>query len=113
MWNYVLISYIIHGIVFNLAVCKLGRRRKIQSPYYCVKTCTSYLTQGKDINLAAFKLAREVADEGNALVSISLSEPTSVLKGQPKEVVQPEMRRQLQLFIDENCDIDFVACEVP
>ena len=73
---------------------------------------SDYLLKGKEINLAAYKLAREVADEGNALVSISLNEPTSVLKGEPKEVVQREMRRQIQFFIDENSDIDFVACEV-
>ena len=62
--------------------------------------------------MAAYGIAREVADEGDALVSISLSETTSYKQGKPKEVVQPEFEQQLKFFKDEGCDIDFIVCEV-
>ena len=68
--------------------------------------------QGKEINLAAYQLAREVADEGGALVSVSLTQPMSYMKGADRDQVKAELRDQLQFFVDAQCDIDFVACEV-
>ena len=70
------------------------------------------LLQGREINIAAFRLAREVADEGDALVSISLTETKSYAKGESKDVVQAEFEQQLSFFRDEGCDIDFIVCEV-
>ena len=68
--------------------------------------------QGREINLAAFRLARQVADEGNALVSVSLSEPLSAREDASEEDVKNQLREQIQFFVNEKCDIDFVACEV-
>ena len=43
--------------------------------------------QGREINLAAFRLARQVADEENALVFVSLSEPLSVREDASEEQI--------------------------
>lgn len=66
--------------------------------------------QGKDINKAACELAREVADEGNALVAGGISQTPSYLSGKPKDEVQSEFRKQIQVFLDNN--VDFLICEV-
>ena len=54
--------------------------------------------------MAAYRIAREVANEGEALVSITLSETMSYKAGKGKEVVQPDFEKQLQFFKDEGCD---------
>ena len=80
------------------------------------RTITHYiilnnLFQTGDINRAAYKLAREVADTGDALVSISITETMayrSHRKG--KEEVIKEFRSQLDFFKD--CEVDFLICEV-
>lgn len=64
---------------------------------------------GKDINKAACELAREVADEGNALVAGGISQTPSYLSGKPKDEVQSEFRKQIQVFLDNN--VDFLICE--
>ena len=78
----------------------------------CVHLKAAFFCQGREINVAAYRLAREVADEGDALVSISLTEPMSYRQGAGEEQVKAELRQQLQFFIDEHLQPDFVACEV-
>ncbi|GIX73065.1 betaine--homocysteine S-methyltransferase 1 [Caerostris extrusa] len=64
---------------------------------------------GKDINEAACKLAREVANEGDALVGGGISQTPSYLSGKGKENVQEEFRKQVQVFV--NNKVDFLICE--
>ena len=59
----------------------------------CVHLKAAFFCQGREINVAAYRLARQVADEG-------------------EEQVKTELRQQLQFFIDEHLQPDFVACEV-
>ena len=62
--------------------------------------------------MAAFKLAKQAAEEGDCLVSISITEPMSYRRGASEEVVKGELRQQLTFFVDEDCKPDFVICEV-
>ena len=62
--------------------------------------------------MAAFKLAKQAAEEGDCLVSISITEPMSYRRGASEEEVKGELRQQLRFFVDENCKPDFVICEV-
>lgn len=62
------------------------------------------------INAAACKIAREVANEGGALVAGGLSQCPTYLSGQPKEKVQAEFKVQLDQFVKN--EVDFLICEV-
>ena len=66
----------------------------------------------EDINLAAVAIAREVADEHNALVSVSLCESRNYKQGKGRDDVIADFRKQLKFFVDAGCDIDFIVCEV-
>ena len=85
---------------------------KLSKHFELSKALEQIFLQAREINLAAFKLARQVADEGGCLVSISLNEPTSYQRGESEENVKEELRQQLKFFVDEGCRPDFVACEV-
>ncbi|XP_035214876.1 betaine--homocysteine S-methyltransferase 1-like [Stegodyphus dumicola] len=67
------------------------------------------LFSGNDINEAACKIAREVADEGDALVAGGISQTPSYLSGKGKESVQAEFRKQVQVFTKNK--VDFLICE--
>jgi len=64
---------------------------------------------GAAINQAACDLAREVANEGDALVLGGVCQTPTYLSGKGKEAVQEEFRKQIQVFIKN--DTDFLLCE--
>lgn len=66
--------------------------------------------QGASINQAACDLAREVADEGNALVAGGVSQTPSYLSGKTKQECQAEFRKQMEVFVKNK--VDFIICEV-
>ncbi len=66
--------------------------------------------QRADINNAACALAREVANEGGALVAGSLSSVPPYAKRNEKEFVQEAFHKQCDVFVDK--DVDFVLAEV-
>ena len=63
-----------------------------------------------DINNAACDLAREVANEGGALVAGGLSPVPGYKEGKGKEFVQGEFRKQCNVFKEK--DVDFLLGEV-
>ena len=62
------------------------------------------------INQAACDLAREVANEGDALVAGNICQTPSYMSGLGKEVVQNEFRKQIEVFVKN--DVDFLIGEV-
>ena len=62
------------------------------------------------MNQAACDLAREVANEGDALVAGNLSQTPSYMSGLGKEVVQREFQKQVDIFVKN--DVDFLLGEV-
>ena len=65
---------------------------------------------GRDINLRASELAKQVAAEGNALTLGGICQCPTYLSGAGKEKVQAEFEKQIQVFVDS--DLDFLLCEV-
>ncbi|CAH1789184.1 unnamed protein product [Owenia fusiformis] len=72
--------------------------------HYAQKSLT-----GKSINKAASKLARDVANEGDALVAGGMCQTPTYLSGIGKEATQKMFQVQLDAFIEE--DVDFLICE--
>ncbi|XP_015922930.1 betaine--homocysteine S-methyltransferase 1 [Parasteatoda tepidariorum] len=64
---------------------------------------------GAEINDAACKLARDVANEGDALVGGGISQTPAYLSGKGKQNVQAEFRKQVKVFVQN--DVDFLICE--
>jgi len=64
---------------------------------------------GAAINEAACKIAREVADEGDALVLGGICQTPSYLSGKSKAEVQNEFRKQVQVFVTNK--VDFLLAE--
>ncbi|XP_070566471.1 betaine--homocysteine S-methyltransferase 1-like [Ptychodera flava] len=62
-----------------------------------------------ELNRAACDIAREVADEGGALVVGGISPTPSYLEGKSKSVVQKEFEKQCQVFLEK--DVDFLLAE--
>ncbi len=62
------------------------------------------------IDRAAAALAKQVAAEGDALTLGGICQCPSYLSGAPKDVVQQEFRKQIQVFDEEG--LDFLLCEV-
>ena len=62
------------------------------------------------INREACRIAREVANEGDALVLGGICQCPSYLSGKSKEEVQAEYRKQIKVFVEEG--LDFLLCEV-
>ena len=69
-----------------------------------------FVLQCAGINAASCKIAREVANEGDALVAGGLSQCPTYLSGEPKEKVQAEFKIQLDDFVKNK--VDFLICEV-
>jgi betaine-homocysteine S-methyltransferase len=61
------------------------------------------------INAASCKIAREVAEEGDALVAGGLSQTPTYLSGAGKAAVQAEFKKQLDEFVKNK--VDFLICE--
>ena len=66
--------------------------------------------QGAAINKAGCDIAREVANEGNALVLGGICQTPSFLSGAGKQAVQNEFRKQIDVFVASG--VDFLLCEV-
>ena len=66
--------------------------------------------QCAQINQAACDLAREVANEGDALVAGNICQTPSYMSGHGKDVVQKEFQKQIEVFVKN--DVDFLLGEV-
>lgn len=66
--------------------------------------------QGQQINEAACDLAREVANEGDALVAGGVSQTPSYLSCKSEDEVKKIFKKQLDVFIKKN--VDFLIAEV-
>ena len=66
--------------------------------------------QTAEINDAACKLAREVANEGDAIVCGGLSPVMAYSQGKGEEAVRLEFRHQVDIFMEH--EVDFVLAEV-
>lgn len=66
--------------------------------------------QGQQINEAACDLAREVANEGDALVAGGVSQTPSYLSCKSEDEVKKILKKQLDVFIKKN--VDFLIAEV-
>jgi len=64
---------------------------------------------GSDINEAACKIAREVANEGDALVAGGICQTPAYLSNKGKKAVQAEFRKQVEVFVKN--EVDFLICE--
>ncbi|XP_033634391.1 betaine--homocysteine S-methyltransferase 1-like [Asterias rubens] len=64
---------------------------------------------GSAVNDEACKIAQEVANEGNALVTGGVSQTPNYLSGSGKEAVQEQFRKQAEVFIKN--DVDFLLAE--
>ncbi|XP_022108462.1 betaine--homocysteine S-methyltransferase 1-like [Acanthaster planci] len=64
---------------------------------------------GAMINQRACEIAREVANEGDALVAGGISQTPTYLTGLGKEAVQKEFEKQLKVFVDNK--VDFMITE--
>lgn len=64
----------------------------------------------KEINNAACKLAKEVANEGDALVAGGISQTPAYLSGLGKAAVQGEFKKQVDCFVENK--VDFLIAEV-
>ena len=68
------------------------------------------LYSGRAINLRAVELAKTVAAEGDALTLGGVCQCPSYLSGAPKETVQQEFRKQIDVFVEAG--VDFLLAEV-
>lgn len=66
--------------------------------------------QGQQINEAACDLAREVANEGDALVAGGVSQTPSYLSCKSEDDVKAIFKKQMDVFIQKN--VDFLIAEV-
>lgn len=71
---------------------------------------SSGILQGAQINEAACDLAREVANEGDALVAGGVSQTPSYLSCKSEAEVKATFKKQLNVFIKKN--VDFLIAEV-
>lgn len=66
--------------------------------------------QGEQINEAACDLAREVANEGDALVAGGVSQTPSYLSCKSEVDVKAIFKKQIDVFVKK--DVDFLIAEV-
>lgn len=66
--------------------------------------------QATQINEAACDLAREVANEGSALVAGGVSQTPSYLSCKSEDEVKTIFKKQLDVFVKK--DVDFLIAEV-
>lgn len=75
-----------------------------------VSTQNGLSLQGAQINEAACDLAREVANEGDALVAGGVSQTPSYLSCKSETDVKAIFKKQLDVFLKKN--VDFLIAEV-
>lgn len=73
-------------------------------------TVALVVLQGAQINEAACDLAREVANEGDALVAGGVCQTPSYLSCKSEKDVKDIFKRQLDVFVKKN--VDFLIAEV-
>lgn len=74
-------------------------------------TCILYSPfQGQKVNEAACDIARQVADEGDALVAGGVSQTPSYLSCKSETEVKKVFQQQLEVFLKKN--VDFLIAEV-
>lgn len=66
--------------------------------------------QGRQINEAACDLAREVANEGDAMVAGGVSQTPSYLSCKSENEVKAIFKKQIDVFVQKN--VDFLIAEV-
>ena len=66
--------------------------------------------QGQQINEAACDLARQVADEGDALVAGGVCQTPSYLSCKSENDVKAIFKKQMDVFVQKN--VDFLIAEV-
>lgn len=72
--------------------------------------CCLFSLKGAEINEAACDLAREVANEGNALVAGGVSQTPAYLSCKKVDEVKAIFKKQLDVFVKK--DVDFLIAEV-
>lgn len=75
-----------------------------------IKLTDSMFTQCHKVNEAACDIAREVANEGDALVAGGVSQTPSYLSCKDKTEVKAAFQKQLEVFMKKN--VDFLIAEV-
>jgi len=76
---------------------------KLENRGQCIKAT------GAEVNAAACKIAREVANEGDALFLGGISQTPTYLSGIGKEATQAIFKKQVDVFAAEK--VDFILCE--
>lgn len=72
--------------------------------------CCLFSSKASQINEAACDLAREVANEGNALVAGGVSQTPAYLSCKSEDEVKLIFKKQLDIFVKK--DVDFLIAEV-
>lgn len=78
--------------------------------FLCCCFFFSFEPQGEQINEAACDLAREVANEGDALVAGGVSQTPSYLSCKSEVDVKAIFKKQIDVFVKK--DVDFLIAEV-
>jgi len=92
-------SDVMQAFTFYASDDKLANRGNVASEKY---TC-------RGINDAACRIAREVAEEGDAMVAGGLSQTPTYLTGMGKAAVQAEFKKQVDVFVENG--VDFLIAE--
>lgn len=78
--------------------------------FFSLSSCLCFELQGQQINEAACDLAREVANEGDALVAGGVSQTPCYVKSHSETEVKAIFKKQMDDFLKK--DIDFLIVEV-
>lgn len=105
-----LLKQIIHAICLFLQYFHFANSCNLVSSFFHLHLFFVVRKQGAKINDAACKIAREVANEGDALVAGGISQTPTYLTTQDKAQVQEVFRKQMKVFVENN--VDFMIAEV-
>lgn len=98
----------------SLLPCSAPRTQRFELGRVCSTFVWVFLSppppQGEQINEAACNLAREVANEGGALVAGGVSQTPSYLSCKSDAEVKAVFKKQLDVFVKH--DVDFLIAEV-
>lgn len=84
--------------------------RIVKGFFFCKLRVLLSFPQGAQINEAACDLAREVANEGDALVAGGVCQTPSYLSCKSETEVKAIFKKQLDVFLKKN--VDFLIAEV-
>lgn len=94
----------------NLVVFKLEHIHTVVFVLCCNDPTLRPHSQGQQVNEAACDLAREVANEGDALVAGGVSQTPSYLSCKSETEVKAIFKKQMDVFLKKN--VDFLIAEV-